>query len=74
MRSCQERRSRCVERQPDEWVLPGASGRESSADECEYVDSLEKWRPCLGSGKGLEEFTWEEGGRHRAANSPHSQE
>ena len=63
MRSCQERLSRWVERHPDEWVLvlpvpmPIPSPRWSSAEEWECVDSLEKCRPCLGSGKGLEEFT-----------------
>lgn len=66
MRSCQERRSRWEERQPDEWVLvlpvpvpmPMPSPRWSSAEEWECVDSLEKCRPCLGSGNGLEELTW----------------
>lgn len=41
-------------------MLPAASCRESSAEEWEYVDSLEKCRPCLASGNGLEEFTWED--------------
>lgn len=58
MRSCHERRSRYGGLHPEEWLLPAASCRESSAEECEYVDSLEKCRPCLASGNGLEEFTW----------------
>lgn len=65
MRSCQERRSRWDERHPEEWVLvlpvpvpmPSPSPRWSSAEEWECVDSLEKCRPCFGSGKGLEELT-----------------
>lgn len=50
MRSCQERRSRWEERQPEECVLvlpvpvpmPMPSPRWSSAEEWECVDSLEK--------------------------------
>lgn len=37
--------------------MPMLSPRWSSAEEWECVDSLEKCRPCLGSGKGLEELT-----------------
>lgn len=37
--------------------MPNPSPRWSSADEWEWVDSLEKCRPCFGSGKGLEELT-----------------
>lgn len=67
IRSCHDLLSRCEERQPDECVLvlpvpvptiPIPSPLWSSAEEWECVDSLEKWRPCLGSGNGLDELTW----------------